>query len=99
AQGGVREASIPGSRIVSSAITAALAGGMLAHADETDDSHAPSRTHPGCAVLPAALAIAERQHVSGEQFLRAVVLGYDVCARVNHALGAEALAAASHSTH
>src|SRR4051794_29874975 len=44
AQGGVREASVPGSRLLTSAVNAALAGGMLAHADETDDSHAPSRT-------------------------------------------------------
>ena len=34
---------------------------MLAHSDETDDSHAPSQSHPGCAVVPAALA-------AGEQF-------------------------------
>jgi len=80
-------------------VNAALANGMLAHADETDDSHAPSRTHPGCAVVPAALALAERTHASGETFLRAVVLGYDVCARVNLALGADAVAAASRSTH
>jgi 2-methylcitrate dehydratase PrpD len=72
---------------------------MLAHADETDDSHAPSRTHPGCAVIPAALAIAERSRASGEKFLRAVVLGYDVAARLNDAIGADAFAAASRSTH
>ena len=99
ALGGAAEASVVGTRLRTSTINAALANGMLAHADETDDSHAPSRTHPGCAVIPAALAIAERTHASGEHFLRAVVLGYDVCARVNHALGADALAAAARSTH
>ena len=98
-QGGMPEASIVSTRLRTSAVNAALANGMLAHADETDDSHAPSRTHPGCAVLPAALAIAERQRASGEAFLRAVVLGYDVCAHVNLALGPDALAAASHATH
>ena len=97
--GGAAKASIVGTRLRTSTMNAALANGMLAHADETDDSHAPSRTHPGCAVVPAALAIAELTHGSGEQFLRAVVLGYDVCARVNHALGADALAAAARSTH
>src|SRR3954452_12743486 len=97
--GGVAEASVVGASLRTSAVNAALANGMLAHADETDDSHAPSRTHPGCAVIPAALAIAERQRVSGADFLRAVVLGYDVCARVNLALGPDALAAASHATH
>jgi 2-methylcitrate dehydratase PrpD len=99
AQGGTPEASVVGTRLRASAANAALANGMLAHADETDDSHAPSRTHPGCAVVPAALAIAERQRASGEEFLRAVVLGYDVCARVNLALRPDALAAASHATH
>jgi 2-methylcitrate dehydratase PrpD len=97
--GGTPEASIVGTPLRTSAANAALANGMLAHADETDDSHAPSRTHPGCAVIPAALAIAERNRASGEMFLRAVVLGYDVTARVNYALGADAFAAASRSTH
>ena len=86
--GGAPEASVVGTRIRTSAVNAALANGMLAHADETDDSHAPSRTHPGCAVVPAALAVAERSMPPAKRFLRAVVLGYDVCARVNMALGA-----------
>jgi len=97
--GGTREASIAGSRIVTSCVNAALANGMLAHADETDDSHAPSRNHPGCAVVPAALAAAEMLHASGTQFLRAVVLGYDVAARINYALGADAFAFAGRMTH
>jgi 2-methylcitrate dehydratase PrpD len=96
---GTREASVAGSRLVTSSINAALANGMLAHADETDDSHAPSRNHPGCAVVPAALAAAEATGVSGEQLLRAVVLGYDVAARVNYALGADAFAFAGRMTH
>src|SRR5205085_4019046 len=57
--GGTPQASVAGSRVVTSCVNAALANGMLAHADETDDSHAPSRNHPGCAVVPAALAVAE----------------------------------------
>ena len=97
--GGVRQASVVGTRLLTSPVHAALANGMLAHADETDDSHAPSRTHPGCAVIPAALAAAERTHAGGEDFLRAVVLGYDVAARINYALDPEALAASLRSTH
>ena len=97
--GGTNAASVVGSKITTSAVNAALANGMLAHADETDDSHAPSRNHPGCAVVPAALAVAESVHASGEQFLRAVVLGYDVAARLNYALGADAFAFAGRMTH
>jgi len=96
---GKQEASVAGSRVVTPCIHAALANGMLAHADETDDSHAPSRNHPGCAVVPAALAIAEAVKASGARFLRAVVLGYDVAARVNYALGPDAFAAAGRMTH
>jgi 2-methylcitrate dehydratase PrpD len=97
--GGVRQSSVVGTRLLTCPILAALANGMLAHADETDDSHAPSRTHPGCAVVPAALAVAESVHASGERLLRAVVLGYDVAARVSYALGPDELASASRSTH
>jgi 2-methylcitrate dehydratase PrpD len=99
ALGGARQASIVGTRLLTSSVTAALANGMLAHADETDDSHAPSRTHPGCAVIPSALAVAESVHASGEHLLKAVVLGYDVAARMNYALGPEEFAATSRSTH
>jgi 2-methylcitrate dehydratase PrpD len=97
--GGARQASVVGTRLLTSSVHAALANGMLAHADETDDSHAPSRTHPGCAVVPAALAVAESTQASGAQLIRAVVLGYDVAARVNYALDADAFAATSRSTH
>jgi hypothetical protein len=72
AQGGTPEAGVAGSDVVTSAVNAAFANGMLAHADETDDVHRPSATHPGCAVVPAALAMAERGGASGEALLRAV---------------------------
>ena len=67
-------------------IEAALVNAMMAHADETDDSHAPSRSHPGCAVVPAALAAAERFGTDGARFLRSVALGYDIGTRINMAL-------------
>ena len=86
-QGGNAEAQVAGSPLVTTAVNAALANGIMAHADETDDSHAASGTHPGCAVVPAALAMAERGNASGETFLNAVVLGYDVGCRTIRALG------------
>src|SRR5258705_3490949 len=83
---GTREAGVIGTRIVTSALYAALANGTCAHADETDDTHPPSRSHPGASVIPATLAVAERQQLSGAAMLRAIVLGYDVCPRVLFAL-------------
>lgn len=97
--GGTKESSVIGSKIVTSAQHAALANGMLAHADETDDSHAPSLTHPGCGVVPAALAMAEREKRNGTQFLRAVALGYDVGCRLTMALHSYDFRDAGHSTH
>ena len=97
--GGTKEACVIGSRIVTSAGNAALANGMSAHADETDDSHAPSLTHPGCGIVPAALAVAERESKGGEALLRAVALGYDVCARLTQSLNAHEFREDGHSTH
>ena len=58
-QGGVPEASVLTTNIRTSAVNAALANGMFGHADETDDFEPVTKAHPGCAVLPAALAMAE----------------------------------------
>jgi len=97
--GGVKEACVVGSRLVTAAANAALANGMLAHADETDDSHAPSLTHPGCGIVPAALAMAEREGRNGTALLRAVALGYDVGCRLTLSLDAYRFREDGHSTH
>jgi 2-methylcitrate dehydratase PrpD len=97
--GGTKEACVIGSRLVTTASNAALANGMSAHADETDDSHAPSLTHPGCGIVPAALAVAEKQRQTGEALLRAVALGYDVGCRLTQSLNAYQFREDGHSTH
>jgi 2-methylcitrate dehydratase PrpD len=97
--GGAPEASVIGSRLTITAEHAALANGMLAHADETDDSHAPSLCHPGCAIVPAALAMGERERSHGMRLLRAIALGYDVAARLNMSLNAYEFREDGHSTH
>jgi 2-methylcitrate dehydratase PrpD len=100
AYGGKEVATVLASKIVCGPIEAALTNGMLAHADETDDSHAPSQSHPGCAVVPAALAAGERFAISGTHFLRAVTLGYDIGPRFTMTLGGQQFEAESHwSTH
>lgn len=88
-QGGGMDSTVAGLGGLHNGVFAALANGMLAHADETDDSHAAAGMHPGCAIIPAALAMAERNRKSGADFLKAVVLGYDVGARLMRAIGAD----------
>ena len=97
--GGAPQALVIGSKIVTNAEQAAHINGMLAHADETDDSHAASLSHPGCAIVPAALAMGEREKSGGTQLLRAVALGYDLCARLNLSLRPYDFRQAGHSTH
>src|SRR5712691_976500 len=87
AQGGVAEATVLATDIRTSAVNAALANGMFAHADETDDFEPVTKAHPGSHVVPAALAMAERDGGSGAELLAAVTLGYDVCCRFLLALG------------
>src|SRR2546426_1051252 len=96
-QRGKREATVVGTNLMLPATTAALVNGILAHSDETDDTHWRSRTHPGCAIVPAALAMAEKESRDGGALIRAVVAGYDVGCRLTQALGAHQLG--WHSTH
>src|SRR5438445_11568961 len=88
--GGKGAATIAGVALTAAPIDAALANGVMAHADETDDSHNESRSHPGCSVVPAALAVGEEYGIDGTGLLRAVALGYDVGTRVVMAMGGAA---------
>jgi len=98
--GGRDVATVVASNFLSGPIEAALTNGVLSHADETDDSHSPSQSHPGCAVVPAALAAGERFGISGMHFLRAAALGYDIGPRFTMTLGGQRFEAESHwSTH
>src|SRR5579871_835633 len=88
--GGNGTTTVVGSALTASPVDAALANGVMAHADETDDSHNESRSHPGCAVVPAALAAGEAYGVDGTDLLRAITLGYDIGPRVVMAMGGAA---------
>ncbi len=93
------EATVIGGRALALPEYAALLNGAAAHALEMDDTHQPSSTHPGAAVIPAALAAAELQDASGRDLLTAVVAGYEVMTRIGMALGpAEQYARGFHPT-
>ena len=78
AYGGAKIATVVGSDVLMGPIEAAMVNGVLANADETDDNYSTGGAHPGCAVVPAALAIGEQYGIGGARFVRAVALGYDV---------------------
>jgi 2-methylcitrate dehydratase PrpD len=78
--------SLLGTGASSDPVSAAIANGMSAHADESDDSHETSLTHPGCGILPAALVAAELTPSSGTELENALALGYDVTGRFGEVL-------------
>src|SRR5260370_14430996 len=97
---GEKISTVVASNIMCGPIEAALCNGMLAHSDETDDTHPPSQSHPGASVVPAALAVGEQFGIDGTRFLRAVALGYDIGPRVTITLGKLQYMVDSHrSTH
>jgi 2-methylcitrate dehydratase PrpD len=76
--GGDKVATVVASKVLCGPIEAAIVNGALAQSDETDDNYSAGGAHPGCAVVPAALALGEKFAVDGTRFVRAVALGYDV---------------------
>jgi 2-methylcitrate dehydratase PrpD len=93
-------ATVAASDVVCGAIEAAFSNAMLAHSDETDDSHAPSESHPGASVVPSALATGEQFNIDGSRLVRAVALGYDVGTRITMTVGVGGFQTATHiSTH
>jgi 2-methylcitrate dehydratase PrpD len=99
-RGGEKVATVAGSDVVCDPISGEFANAMLAHSDETDDSHAPSQSHPGCSIVPAALAVGEQMGIDGTRWLRAVALGYDVGPRVTMTIGEAGFQSHNHlSTH
>jgi len=67
---------------------AALINGAAAHTLEVDDIFREGIYHPGAPTIAAALAVAQSRRASGEQFLRAVIVGYEISTRIAAAMAA-----------
>jgi len=67
--------------------TAAIVNGGVGNVLEMDDIHRTAILHPGPVVVPAALALAEREGVTATALLDAVVRGYEAVIRVGAAVG------------
>jgi 2-methylcitrate dehydratase PrpD len=66
---------------------AALINGAAAHTLEVDDIFREGIYHPGAPTIAAALAVAQSRRASGEQLLRAVIVGYEISTRIAAAMG------------
>lgn len=81
------DSSVIGIGLQKSAEVAAFVNGGLSHIIEMDDVDRGSVLHPGTVVIPAALAVAEREQTSGADFLSAIIAGYEVAIRIGEAVG------------
>jgi len=66
---------------------AALINGSAAHTVEVDDIFRDGIYHPGAPTIAAALALAQARSASGEAFLRAIIVGYEISTRIAAAMG------------
>ena len=83
--GGPGLSTIWGSALRSAPPQAAFANGALAHGLDFDDTHADSVCHASAVLVPAVLALAESERLTGRAALTALVAGYEGMIRVGMA--------------
>ena len=82
-QEGVQEATLWITNFLGPASNVALGNGTMIHSFDFDDLHHMSKIHPGSVVIPAAIAIGEKEHIDGKTLLTAIVAGYETMIHVS----------------
>lgn len=83
---GVGRSSLPGLGTTAFPALAAWINGSASHAVEMDDIFRDAIYHPGCPTIAAALAVGEHIGATGDELLRAIVIGYEVSTRIGAAV-------------
>jgi 2-methylcitrate dehydratase PrpD len=81
-EGGRADATIWGFGARVPASGAAFVNGVTSAALDYDSLHLSAMSHAAIVTLPVAFALAEREKLSGREFLAAFVLGYEVLCRL-----------------
>jgi 2-methylcitrate dehydratase PrpD len=82
--------AVPGRARRADLLDAAFLGGTAAHGIELDDGYRQGSVHPGCAVVPTALALAQshkddHEKIDGKALIAAVVAGYETVTAIGGA--------------
>ena len=80
------DATAVGLGVKSSLQNVALANGMSGHAYDFDDGHRFSTVHLGSAIIPAVLAVAEKENLSMDDVLRGIIIGYEAAIRMGNCI-------------
>ena len=90
-----QESSVVNYGLKTTAQDAAFANASFGNAFLADDTDSVCHGHFGAIIIPTALAMGEREGISGKEFIKAVVAGYEVASRT----GAAAPSAESRGYH
>lgn len=86
-QGGSPDATVICGGRKLTAYNAALINATYGHSTELFESYTRAMVHPGNVVIPAALAVAERDGRSGAAVIVATVVGFELLSRVGLSVG------------
>lgn len=86
-EGAKPQASVIGGGFKTSMVQAALVNGAASHALDYDDVNLTMPGHPTVPVVPALLALAERDDVDGEAFIAAFIAGVEAECRIGALMG------------
>ena len=79
-------------------LSASLLNAVQGHAIDMDDGHRFANGHPGVVTIPAAVALAERENLTGRELIASVVIGYDMFIRLGTVANPELLHRGFHTT-
>lgn len=96
--GGQPEATVIGEEAKLPVFQAAFLNAAKAHALDMDDGHRYANAHPAVVVIPAALALAEREDASANELIVSIVAGYEILVRIARAINPSHLKRGFHTT-
>jgi len=96
--GGKEEATVIGEDVKVPAFQAALLNGAKGHTLDMDDGHRYANAHPAVTVIPAVLAVAEKENASAREMIVALVAGYEILIRIARTVNPSHLKRGFHTT-
>ena len=93
-----QESAIYNRGLKTSCMDAAFLNSTCAHSVEMDDFHRKGLVHPAVTIIPAALAVAEKQQSIGKELIIAVTMGYEAVCRLGMTTGVKQYARGFHPT-
>lgn len=87
---GPPEATLWTTSFVGPAVNAVLGNGTMIHSFDFDDYYNKAKIHPSAPVVPAALAVGEKEHVDGKKLLTAIVAGIETMTHIGRGINPSA---------